>query len=625
MQNVGEGRVVGGLSWRSLAKWSAVSAVVLLLCTLALLTANAAAPEGALVAASEVTAALALVLGLVAAASGLAHFATSRPDLRRPLLFLLAVTLVVFAAHMYIIDSPPAFTAGSVSGSVGGSFNDSALSISSELRGSTLTVNVTDVGSNAVGRLSLYFDNASLPASGLSPEVTPDDPLQPSSSSGLGFPTSATGTWTVGATSGSSTLTADYETLTCYHVPQPGDAEGLYGCIMDETYYVPAAMAILSGEHCAPFQDACNLEHPPLAKVLIAGGIAVFGMGDFGWRISSVVAGTLSIPLLFVLMYLLSGDRRLSYFATLIFAADILFFVHSSAALLDVPPVFFTLLAFILYFKPCGLWKMDNYMASGILLGLALLCKETAVFAIAAIVSFELLFEGVSLRESFVRTAEVAIPALLVFAGGLQVYGSLFTPASLPWFYQRIAFILSYGSGLKGPGWCLYASPCPNGPYITPLNWLLYYEPVAYLVIGVTVSSAASVVTYASVAYYGVSNQLIVWMTFFWVPVAAYPLVKGKWGLALTRDERVGALLVTWFLWSYLPYIALWLYGRVTYPFYILPAGPALAAGAAFFVTRPWFPRKVALLYLAGAFLLFFIYFPVKDFLPVYLRALIAR
>ncbi len=607
-----------------MTKWSSILAIASLLWVLTLVCANAKWPFGPLVEAAAVLSGLALVLGLTALAAGLAFSWSAHPDFRKPLLFLVAVALIVLAAHMYIIDSPPAFTPGSVSGKVGNVFSDSQLLLSSTLDGTKLSVTITNVGSNAVGQIALYVGNVSLSSARLSPAVTLSDPLQPDSSSSLGFPSDAQGTWTVAATN-SSTLTADYESLTCYHTPQPGSATGEYGCIMDETYYVPAAMAILSGAKCAPFADSCNLEHPPLAKVLIAGGIAVFGMGDFGWRISSVLAGTLSIVLLFVLVYVLSGEKRVSYFATLIFAADTLFFVNSSAALLDVPPVFFTLLAMIVYFKPGRLWRLDNYTASGILFGLAILCKEVAVFAVAAVVTFELFFGEGRLWDSLRKSLLVVLPALVVFCAGLQVYGSLLTPSAMPWFYQHISFIISYGAGLKGSGWCLWSSPCPNGPYITPLNWLLFYNPVAYLVVGVTVTSAMSALTYASVAYYGASNQVIVWMAFFWVPLAAYPLLKGKMGSALTKTERTGAFLTVWFLWSYLPYIALWLYGRVTYPFYLVPAMPALAAGAALFITRPWFPRPVAYFYVAGAFVLFFIFFPVKDFLPVYLRALIAR
>jgi hypothetical protein len=78
--------------------------------------------------------------------------------------------------------------------------------------------------------------------------------------------------------------------------------------------------------------------------------------------------------------------------------------------------------------------------------------------------------------------------------------------------------------------------------------------------------------------------------------------------------------MLVWLLWTYLPYLVLWVYGRVTYPFYLVPAVPSLASGAAYVTTRDWFPYALALSYVAFAAVFFFVFFPVKDFLPVYLR-----
>jgi dolichyl-phosphate-mannose--protein O-mannosyl transferase len=404
---------------------------------------------------------------------------------------------------------------------------------------------------------------------------------------------------------------------------------------MDETYYVPWAAGglnhgtfypgLLQGAQCAPYGENCNMEHPPLAKALIAAGIAVFGLNDFGWRISEIIAGTLSIPLLFVLVYQLTGDKRVSYVATLIFAADIMFFVHSSIAVIDVPAIFFSLLAFILYFRPGSIWRVNNYVASGILFGLAILAKETAVFALAAAVTYEVLFGGGKAKTSAKRSIEVAAFAFIAFAGGLQLFDSLFASASVPWFYKHIQFILSYGASLRGGGWCLSGGSCPGGPYITPLNWLGVYTPVGYLVTRVTITitgATTTVISYVSVGYYGVANQVIVWMLFLWVPLAAYSVLKGRRLKApLTTEVKFGAFLLVWFLWTYVPYLLLWFYGRVTYPFYFLPAIPALAAGAAYFMRNPWFPQKMIPFYVIAAFGIFLLYFPVKDFLPDYVRA----
>ena len=54
----------------------------------------------------------------------------------------------------------------------------------------------------------------------------------------------------------------------------------------DEVHYLPAARAVLALSYPA------NPEHPPLAKELIAVGIAVFGDRPLGWRLPSALFDT---------------------------------------------------------------------------------------------------------------------------------------------------------------------------------------------------------------------------------------------------------------------------------------------------------------------------------------------
>ncbi|MDA4123869.1 MAG: glycosyltransferase family 39 protein [Thaumarchaeota archaeon] len=604
-------------------KLTAILSLLLVTVLVALLTANVFGLGTAYLGLAQFVALGALASGLVALVLGLVQLERSRPELRRPLVVLGAITLAVLVLHLYIINSPPTSSDSSIEGGVNTSFHDAYIQVSSTLAGSQLTVSVSDSGSNAISQVVVSLNEEPLPTSGLFHTPTVSNPLEPVNASNYGYMSSVSGNWVVNAAP-SASLRVDYTYLSCFHVPNPNGTRAAYGCIMDEVYYVPAALSILSSTRCPlpPMLDPCNYEHPPLAKALIAGGIAVFGLNDLGFRVSNAVLGTLSIPLVFVLAYVATGSRRLSYFATLILAADTLFFVHSSAALIDVPSVFFTLLACIFYFWRASWWKLNNYALAGAFFGLAALSKETAIFVLAGVATYELLFGGQGLGASAKRVATMAAVALLVFVGVVQLYDSTLASTVLPWFYQHISFMFTYGSTLKGLGW---TDPFLHG-YITPLNWLLAYAPVPYLVVRVTVTFAGTAMSYVSVGYYGIANEVIVWMVFLWVPLSFYRYVKGRAPeTVLNKEDRFGLFLAVWFLWSYIPYIALWAYGRATYPFYILPAVPALAAGAAYFLTRDWFPRKVALVYVAAALIIFFLYFPVKDFLPVVVRALLTR
>jgi hypothetical protein len=635
------------------------------------------------------------------------------PALRKPIAFMAVLVVGTFLAHMYIIDNPPLGISASISGTVGSSVSDSQVTMSTVFKGATLTVTVTDSGSDAIGYLSVAVGSSVLPSSGLTFVPTATSALQPGAQD--------SGTWSL-QSSPSAPVILNYEYLPCYDTVKEVD-----GCIMDESYYVPSAQTMLNGTQCGPTVPNCNMEHPFLSKALIAAGIAAFGNNAFGWRILNVIMGTFSLPLMFALVLRVSKRRDLAYISAGLLALDVMFFSQSSAALLDIPTVFFGLLAFVAYAYEARVWRLDRYMISGIFMGLAVLCKETAIFLVLALLTYHLLThregarprpteEGVvgsgakrfdllyiarvleillilcatatlvvlsagSLGLSLPRfyfylfgysTVGVAVLAFLtemtqlakrrpemkhlllsgvelvcvsaaVFALGMQAYDSLFASHAFPLFTDQLRYIISYGSSLIGGGWTY-----GNHIQITPFSWMTYYEPVPYykIIISVCVGSIVNGVcqgtstVFPGVAYYGVTNFIETWTTYIWFPLAALvawrvygPVRRGleKFGFSdpagrtLTGDQKAAVLALVWFSWGYFPYVLLYAYGRVTYPFYIIPAVPAIALGAACFLTRNWVPRYAIYLYLAGAFAIFFLFFPSKAFFPDWLRALIGR
>ena len=163
---------------------------------------------------------------------------------------------------------------------------------------------------------------------------------------------------------------------------------------------------------------------------------------------------------------------------------------------------------------------------------------------------------------------------------------------------------------------------------------------MGYYITNVTVNPGN--VRYVDVGYYGVTNFLETWTTFIWLPLVAYTLKRHRRGRqpsleefgfegdapdppAVPLETRFAGLTLILFFWGYVPYIFLFFAARVTYPFYIIPAIPAMAMGASYWLTRTWFPRWLRWLYLAMVFGFFLVYFPDKGFLPVWLRAIIAH
>ena len=66
--------------------------------------------------------------------------------------------------------------------------------------------------------------------------------------------------------------------------------------MFDEQHYVPDARSIIAedGSH--------RPEHPPLGKLLITGGILLFGDNPFGWRLMSAFFGCIIIWLFYLVL-----------------------------------------------------------------------------------------------------------------------------------------------------------------------------------------------------------------------------------------------------------------------------------------------------------------------------------
>jgi dolichyl-phosphate-mannose-protein mannosyltransferase len=409
----------------------------------------------------------------------------------------------------------------------------------------------------------------------------------------------------------------------CTHTPSQSPDQKIPGCVMDEVYYVPAALALVQGQKC-PLStgNLCNPEHPFLSKALIAFGIFLFGNNTYGWRFFIVLTGTASIPVFFYLMKRLTNNRKLNYFATLLFSSDTLFFVHSSIAVIDVPSIFFSLVSFFFYFSEYRLWKFNKFILSGIFIGLSALSKETGAFFLLTLASYHIMRKGYgNIMNRIYECALMTVASLSVFSLLLQLYDTMYVQGS-PLFIQHIQYILSYSTGLKGGEWSggLFNS------LIYPFDWITFFRPVGYFVTNVTVNPGN--IVYTSIGYFGIPNMVVVWLIYGWIPLVCLKLLGRLKEQSETSksDYEAAKFSLVWFATGYLPYVALWLIlGRTTYPFYLLQVIPALAIGASYFITREWFPSKLAYIYIGASFGWFFFYYPVKDFLPLWVRAVLSR
>lgn len=123
--------------------------------------------------------------------------------------------------------------------------------------------------------------------------------------------------------------------------------------LFDETYYAKHAWSLLQHGYVRDFESGADariaagrteglfadgptqIAHPEGGKWLIALGEQVFGLDSFGWRISAVVVGALTVLVLARLVRRLTGSTWLGCLAGLLLCLDGMHFVMSRLALLD--------------------------------------------------------------------------------------------------------------------------------------------------------------------------------------------------------------------------------------------------------------------------------------------------
>ena len=144
--------------------------------------------------------------------------------------------------------------------------------------------------------------------------------------------------------------------------------------LFDEQHYVPDARRIINGE------GTQRVEHPPFAKLIIAGGIEIFGDNPWGWRMPAVILSTIALIAFYDVCRKLGGSNKTAFMATFFLGLENLMFIHSGMAMLDIYVVVFTIFAFWFYLKGPHWW-----WTSALCVALAGLSKFSGVLAIIPI------------------------------------------------------------------------------------------------------------------------------------------------------------------------------------------------------------------------------------------------
>jgi dolichyl-phosphate-mannose--protein O-mannosyl transferase len=404
---------------------------------------------------------------------------------------------------------------------------------------------------------------------------------------------------------------------------QPCKDTSNHTLIFDESYYVNAARVIDGIEppagapyHGTPKGDDPNAEHPQLAKLVIAGGIELFGDNARGWRIGSVLFGMIALLALYFLVRAAGGSEWLGVGAVAVMSLDNLLLVHGRIATLDIYAVAMMLVAAALYLR-------RHPLLAGLALAIAGCMKEVAlglliVFALLEALRFAHRRWGPSQPSPPLSDGQLGDAQLGdAQPGGAQPgHAQLGEPQLGSGLKAFILVAISSVAGFLGLLWLLdvlvpaydpikhvtyagdpiahalhmwrYAQllksrPGEVGISSPPWQWLLDKRVIDYAKVAVnSISGGKIVATRPTVYFQGAINPFIIFMA---IPAfcAAIPAV---W----RNSDGVAALGICWFLGTFLPLaIDAQVSGRISYIYYMVPVMP----GIYLLVTRLFSPRNM--------------------------------
>ncbi|SRR5579875_398951 len=343
--------------------------------------------------------------------------------------------------------------------------------------------------------------------------------------------------------------------LRLWHLGHPAEI------VFDEVHFVGQARHYLHGE---PFLDP----HPPLAKLVIAAGILLFGDHPSSWRIGNALTGTLMVSVTYLLGRRMFASRLAAALAAILVALDGFFIVDSRIGCIDIIYLSLAAIAYLLFFRFVAtsdrLSRRRLVLRIGIVLGLCLGSKLYIPAVTFLLVSSFLLLniwhsaEGPALpddRGSRVgdghRLQQIMGAALLLGSVSTIFYLATFLPHYLLGWWGGLADLLHY---YKDVIWYEKSVASATHPYASPWwSWPFMLRPVAYWQ-DFPLHGRVEVI-------WGAGNPLT-----WWAVVPAIIIVGVR---AIKEPTLARVFLVTGFFAYYLIWIPI---GRILFLYHYLPA-----------------------------------------------------
>ena len=376
--------------------------------------------------------------------------------------------------------------------------------------------------------------------------------------------------------------------------------------VFDEVYHATTARAYveifrLAAQHAHPDLIAgvhfIEWVHPPLAKELIAVGIALFGYDSWAWRLVPAFAGVALAPVFFLFARCALRSERAAILATVLLLCDGVYLVQSRIAMTNIFAVLFQVAAVyaVLGAALSPRLPVGGMLGAGVAIGLALSTRWTSLWATA--------FAGLVLlavrQKRIFQLRELALTAL-AFA---VVPAGIYTASYLPWYLQGHA--LSELPGYQRAIWNYHAGLQATHPYYSAwYTWPWLYRPTWYHFERLGNGPAALLS-----AIFAVGNPALWW--------ASVPAVATALGLAV-REREPRALFAAagfaclWLPWGLSP-------RTLNFSHYLFEAIPYACLALALLLDRAWDTkhRPLAMGYVGLTVALFLFFYPVLSAYPI--------
>ena len=385
----------------------------------------------------------------------------------------------------------------------------------------------------------------------------------------------------------------------------PADTSYFGSMYFDEIYHGRTAYEQLNGYYIY------ESTHPPLGKILISLGVALFGMTPFGWRIVGALCGVAMIPLVYLLVAVLCKNRWAALVGAALIALDFMHLTQTRISTVDTYVVLFVLLTFLFmahwHNTPWRDRKGWLYLAlSGLFMGCAIASKWNGAYPMVGLamlffISFGRKYLGSEKAADDKKYALQTILLCFVFfvAVPAAVYFASFIPViTADGFGDYFRQFINYQTHMYNYHANLEAEHFFSSMWY---SWPLCIKPIWYAITD-TGAAASSISAFGSPAIWALT-----------VPAAVYCLFKG------TKRREVPYLFagLGW-LSSYLPWVMV---TRLCFIYHYFPCAVfgivAIALAAKdLCCAKPQFKKAVAV-YIALCLVLFVMFLPVTTGIPV--------